>query len=49
VAIAALGVRTSLPALVQAGWRAAALLLLETLWLAGWVLAGVWLLPRGST
>jgi uncharacterized integral membrane protein (TIGR00698 family) len=48
VAIAALGVRTSLPALVQAGWRAAALLLLETLWLAGWVLAGVWLLPRLS-
>ncbi|HJV60397.1 MAG TPA: putative sulfate exporter family transporter [Albitalea sp.] len=38
VAIAALGVRTSLPALVEAGWRAVALLLLESLWLAAWVL-----------
>lgn len=38
VAIAALGVRSSLPALLQAGWRAAALLVGETLWLACWTL-----------
>jgi uncharacterized integral membrane protein (TIGR00698 family) len=38
VAIAALGVRSSLPALVQAGWRTAALLIGETLWLAAWML-----------
>jgi uncharacterized integral membrane protein (TIGR00698 family) len=38
VAIAALGVRSSLPGLVQAGWRVLALLLGETLWLAAWML-----------
>lgn len=38
VAIAALGVRSSLPGLVQAGWRALALMLGETLWLAAWML-----------
>ena len=41
VAIAALGVKTSLPGLIEAGWRAFALLLFETLWLAAFVLAAV--------
>jgi uncharacterized membrane protein YadS len=41
VAIAALGVKTSLPALAGAGWRPFALLLVETLWLAGLVLVAV--------
>lgn len=41
VAIAALGVKTSLPGLMQAGWRAFALLLVETLWLAIFVLVAV--------
>lgn len=41
VAIAALGVKTSLPALANAGWRSFFLLLVETLWLAVLVLAAV--------
>ena len=41
VAIAALGVKTSLPALANAGWRSFVLLLVETLWLAVLVLAAV--------
>ena len=41
VAIAALGVKTSLPSLMEAGWRAFALLLMETLWLAAVVLIAV--------
>jgi uncharacterized integral membrane protein (TIGR00698 family) len=41
VAIAALGVKTSLPALASAGWRSFVLLLVETLWLAGLVLVAV--------
>jgi uncharacterized integral membrane protein (TIGR00698 family) len=41
VAIAALGVKTSLPALANAGWRSFALLLVETLWLAALVLVAV--------
>ncbi|MGV3494014.1 MAG: YeiH family protein [Ramlibacter sp.] len=38
VAIAALGVKTSFRELARAGWRPFALLLVETLWLAGLVL-----------
>jgi uncharacterized integral membrane protein (TIGR00698 family) len=41
VAIAALGVKTSLPALASAGWRSFLLLLVETLWLAALVLVAV--------
>ena len=47
VAIAALGIKTSLPALAQAGWRAFALLLVETLWLAAWVMVAVLLMRPG--
>jgi uncharacterized membrane protein YadS len=44
VAIAALGIKTSLGALLQAGWKCAWLLLLETLWLAAFVLGAIaWL------
>lgn len=39
VAIAALGVKTSFGQLARAGWRPFALLLIETLWMAGFVLA----------
>lgn len=41
VAIAALGVKTSFATLTQVGWRALALLLVETLWLAAFVLVAV--------
>jgi uncharacterized integral membrane protein (TIGR00698 family) len=41
VAIAALGVKTSFMQLAQAGWRPFALLLVETLWMAGFVLAAI--------
>jgi len=44
LAIAALGVKTSLAKLAQVGWRAFALLLVETLWLAAIVLAAVLLM-----
>jgi uncharacterized integral membrane protein (TIGR00698 family) len=44
VAIAALGVKTSFHMLLQAGWRAFALLLAETIWLAAWVLGAVLLM-----
>lgn len=43
VAIAALGMKTSLRQLARAGWRPFALLLVETLWMAGLVLAAIWL------
>lgn len=46
VAIAALGVKTSFRQLAQAGWRPFAVLLAETLWLAGLVLAAVLLIPH---
>ena len=46
VAIAALGVKTSFTTLAQAGWRSFALLLVETVWLAGLVLAAVLLIDR---
>lgn len=46
MAIAALGLKTALRALAQAGWRPLLLLGCETVWLAGVVAAGVWLLPR---
>ena len=43
-AIAALGVKTSLQALAQLGWRPVAMLVGETLWIAVFVLAGVFIL-----
>jgi uncharacterized integral membrane protein (TIGR00698 family) len=41
VAIAALGVKTSFMQLAKTGWRPFALLLVETLWMAGFVLAAI--------
>jgi uncharacterized integral membrane protein (TIGR00698 family) len=41
VAIAALGMKTSFKALLEAGWRPLAAMVLETLWLAGLVLTAV--------
>lgn len=38
-AIAALGMKTSVQQLAQAGWRPMALIIVETLWIAGFVLA----------
>jgi uncharacterized integral membrane protein (TIGR00698 family) len=44
VAIAALGMKTTFKALVAAGWRPVAVMVAETLWIGGLVLAGVvWL------
>ena len=43
-AIAALGVKTSLQAIAQLGWRPVAMLLAETLWIAAFVFAGVLML-----
>ncbi|RQP21236.1 YeiH family protein [Piscinibacter terrae] len=44
VAIAALGIKTSPRALMQAGWKALAMLVLETLWLASLMCIAAWLL-----
>ncbi|HEX2817563.1 MAG TPA: YeiH family protein, partial [Phenylobacterium sp.] len=41
VAIAALGMKTSFKALIAAGWRPVAVMILETLWIAGLVLGVV--------
>jgi uncharacterized integral membrane protein (TIGR00698 family) len=41
VAIAALGMKTSFKALIAAGWRPVAVMVLETLWIAGLVLGVV--------
>lgn len=41
VAIAALGMKTSFKALIAAGWRPVAVMVLETLWIGGLVLAVV--------
>jgi uncharacterized integral membrane protein (TIGR00698 family) len=41
VAIAALGMKTSFMQLAQSGWRPFALLLVETLWMAGFVLVAI--------
>ena len=46
VAIAALGIKTSPRALVQAGWRAITMLVLETLWLAALMAVAAWWLSR---
>jgi uncharacterized integral membrane protein (TIGR00698 family) len=43
-AIAALGMKTSLQALAQLGWRPVAMLVGETLWIAAFVFAGVLML-----
>lgn len=45
VAIAALGLKTSFRKLSKAGWRPFGLLLVETLWLAGFVLMVIYLKP----
>ncbi len=45
VAIAALGIKTSFGQLARAGWRPFLLLLIETLWMAGIVLAAIYLGP----
>jgi uncharacterized integral membrane protein (TIGR00698 family) len=42
VAIAALGMKTSFKALAAAGWRPVALMVAETVWIGGLVLAVVW-------
>jgi uncharacterized integral membrane protein (TIGR00698 family) len=47
IAIAALGVRSSLGQLAALGWRPLAVLLAETLWLAGAVLLALHWLPLG--
>lgn len=39
VAIAALGMKTSFAQLARAGWRPLALIVIETVWIAGFVLA----------
>jgi uncharacterized membrane protein YadS len=41
VAIAALGMKTSFKALLAAGWRPVAIMVAETLWIGGVVLAAV--------
>ena len=43
VAISALGIKTSFAQLARAGWKPFVLLLVETLWMAGLVLAAIWL------
>ncbi len=45
VAIAALGIKTSFGQLARAGWRPFLLLVVETLWMAGFVLAAISLGP----
>ena len=45
VAISALGIKTSFAQLARAGWRPFVLLLVETLWMAGGVLAAILLRP----
>jgi len=46
-AIAALGMKTSFKALAAVGWRPVALMIAETLWIAGLVFASVLLLHPG--
>jgi uncharacterized membrane protein YadS len=41
LAIAALGLKTSFQQLAQAGWRPFALLVVETLWMAAFVLIAI--------
>lgn len=45
LAIAALGIKTSFAQLARAGWRPFVLLLVETLWMAGFVLVAIALRP----
>ena len=47
-AIAALGMKTSFKALAAVGWKPVALMIAETLWIAGLVLASVLLLHPGA-
>ena len=42
VAIAALGVKTSFRQLARVGWRPLTVVVLETLWLASWMLVAAW-------
>ena len=44
-AIAALGMKTSLKMLLEVGWIPVTIIVVETLFLAGLVLAGIMLLP----
>lgn len=45
IAIAALGIKTSFRQLARAGWKPFTLLLVETLWMAAFVLAAIYLRP----
>lgn len=45
VAIAALGIKTSFRQLARAGWKPFTLLLVETLWMAAFVLAAIYMRP----
>lgn len=47
VAISALGIKTSFQKLAKAGWRPFTLLLVETVWMAGFVLAAIFLRQHG--
>jgi uncharacterized integral membrane protein (TIGR00698 family) len=47
VAIAALGIKTSFQQLAEAGWRPFTLLLIETLWMAGFVLIAIFARQHG--
>jgi uncharacterized membrane protein YadS len=45
LAISALGIKTSFAQLARAGWRPFVLLLVETVWMAGFVLGAIWWRP----
>lgn len=47
VAIAALGIKTSFQQLAQAGWRPFTLLLVETVWMAAFVLVAIFVRQQG--
>ena len=47
VAIAALGIKTSFQQLAQAGWRPFTLLLVETVWMAAFVLVSIFVRQQG--
>jgi uncharacterized integral membrane protein (TIGR00698 family) len=47
VAIAALGIKTSFQQLAKAGWRPFTLLLVETIWIAAFVLIAIWVREQG--
>lgn len=47
VAIAALGIKTSFQQLAKAGWRPFTLLLVETVWMAAFVLIAIFARQQG--